>query len=90
MTTPVAAEHMAAEISRLRVELEKANEQSEHFERQWYLRGDEIEALNAKLGEQQSVAEEWWPVIHDTLRNYSMTTLVDEEGYGYPLIEVMK
>lgn len=54
MTTPFAAEHMAAEISRLRVELEKANEQSEHFERQWYLRGDEIEALNAKLGEQQS------------------------------------
>ena len=54
MTTPFAAEHMAAEISRLRVELEKANEQSEHFERQWYLRGDEIEALNAKLGEPQS------------------------------------
>lgn len=57
MTTPFAAEHMAAEISRLRVELEKANEQSEHFERQWYLRGDEIAELNAKLGEQQSVPD---------------------------------
>ncbi|MFA5387888.1 MAG: hypothetical protein WC322_05925, partial [Candidatus Paceibacterota bacterium] len=25
----------------------KANEQAEHFEREWYLRGDEIEKLSA-------------------------------------------
>ena len=32
------------EIERLRAALAKANEQAEHFERQWYLRGDAIEA----------------------------------------------
>ena len=42
------------EIDRLRSELGKANSQTAHFEREWYLRGDEIEALTAKLGEQAS------------------------------------
>jgi anti-sigma factor ChrR (cupin superfamily) len=44
----------AAEITRLRAEVERltavvkaANAQAEHFERQWYLRGDEVEALRA-------------------------------------------
>lgn len=31
------------EIAHLRNELKKANEQTEHFEREWYLRGDAIE-----------------------------------------------
>jgi len=35
----------AAEIERLRSELAKANEQSELFERGWYLRGDALEKL---------------------------------------------
>jgi hypothetical protein len=34
-----------AENEALRVSLKKANEQAEHFEREWYLRGDENEAL---------------------------------------------
>ncbi len=37
------------EIERLRVCLSKANEQAEHFEREWYLRGDEIEQLRTEL-----------------------------------------
>lgn len=37
------------EIERLRVCLSKANEQAEHFEREWYLRGDELEQLRAEL-----------------------------------------
>ena len=45
------------EIDRLRSELGKANSQTAHFEREWYLRGDEIEALTAKLGEQASVPD---------------------------------
>ena len=49
------------EIDRLRSELGKANSQTAHFEREWYLRGDEIEALTAKLGEQASVPE-WWKI----------------------------
>lgn len=36
------------EIARLTECLERANSQAEHFEREWYLRGDEIEALKAQ------------------------------------------
>lgn len=36
-----------AECERLTVCLNKANSQAEHFEREWYLRGDEIERLRA-------------------------------------------
>lgn len=36
----------AAEIERLRACLQKANDQAEHFEREWYLRGNEIERLD--------------------------------------------
>ncbi|HZW25151.1 MAG TPA: DUF551 domain-containing protein [Gallionella sp.] len=39
----------ADEIERLRAVLSKANEQTEHFEREWYLRGDELEQLRAEL-----------------------------------------
>jgi hypothetical protein len=35
------------EIERLRGALKTANKQAEHFEREWYLRGDAIEALLA-------------------------------------------
>lgn len=35
------------EIERLRAALTKANAQAERFEREWYLRGDEIEQLRA-------------------------------------------
>ncbi|MFP5483588.1 MAG: hypothetical protein ACLGGW_09975 [Gammaproteobacteria bacterium] len=35
------------ENQRLVACLEKANAQAEHFEREWYLRGDEIERLQA-------------------------------------------
>ena len=35
----------AAEIERLTAELHKANAHAEEFERNWYLRGDEIERL---------------------------------------------
>ena len=38
-------------IMRLEGALVKANAQAEHFEREWYLRGDEIEQLKAKLKE---------------------------------------
>lgn len=37
------------EIARLTQCLHKANEQAEHFEREWYLRGDEIERLREAL-----------------------------------------
>lgn len=34
-------------------------------------------------------SEESWHLIHDTLRNYRMSTLSDGEGDGYPLIDAM-
>jgi hypothetical protein len=34
-----------AEIARLTAALKRANDQAEHFEREWYLRGDELEQL---------------------------------------------
>jgi hypothetical protein len=39
------------EIERLTAALKKANEQAEHFEREWYLRGDELEKLKQERGE---------------------------------------
>jgi hypothetical protein len=35
--------------------LKKANDQAEHFEREWYLRGDEIERLKAAQPAQEPV-----------------------------------
>ena len=37
----------AVEIERLSAALKAANSQAEHFEREWYLRGDEIECLHS-------------------------------------------
>ncbi len=40
-----------AENEALKLALAKANMQAEHFEREWYLRGDEIEALESEAKE---------------------------------------
>ena len=41
-----------------------------------------------RLAEMQ--VPEWMaPVIQNTIRNYRMTTMVDSEGDGYPLIDAM-
>ena len=48
------AEHFQAalaEIERLADALKRANNQAEHFEREWYLRGDEIEAAMPTMRE---------------------------------------
>ena len=37
------ADEAADEIERLTQALKKANDQAEHFEREWYLRGDALE-----------------------------------------------
>ena len=47
------------EIERLREALTAANAQAEHFEREWYLRGDEIERLRAELAESKQDAARW-------------------------------
>lgn len=40
------------EIERLTACLNKANDQAEHFEREWYLRGDRLEAAETEVLEQ--------------------------------------
>jgi hypothetical protein len=42
-------ERMRTEIARLSACLKKANDQAEHFEREWYLRGDALKLVKAKL-----------------------------------------
>ena len=44
-------EAQKAEIERLTASLKRANETAEHFERHWYLRGDEIERLTAECAD---------------------------------------
>ena len=44
---------LIAENDRLTACLEKANISTEHFEREWYLRGDELDTLRAQLAEAQ-------------------------------------
>lgn len=41
------SEALERENKRLTEALHRANSQAEHFEREWYLRGDEIERLQA-------------------------------------------
>jgi hypothetical protein len=43
-----AIEALVAERDRLTAALARSNSQAEHFEREWYLRGDELETLSAE------------------------------------------
>ena len=54
-----AIDNLRAEKDRLTTCLEKANISTEHFEREWYLRGDELDNLRAQLAEAQRDAERW-------------------------------
>jgi hypothetical protein len=49
-------DHFIWEIERLREALKNANENHEHFQREWYLRGDEIERLRQIVLKLNSVA----------------------------------
>jgi hypothetical protein len=59
----------ASEIDRLTGALKRANSQAEHFEREWYLRGDALEAQAAELATLRADAERWrywrnfWPAL---------------------------
>lgn len=47
-----SADHLrrlVRENEALRESINKANQQAEHFEREWYLRGDQVEAKDALL-----------------------------------------
>lgn len=66
----------------------------ELFEQIGHIADDEkcIELLARALSKPAAgvaVPEGWRDVIHNTLRNYRMSTLDDGEGGGYPLIDAM-
>ena len=50
---------LRTEIARLTNCLKRANAQAEHLEREWYLRGDEIERLTAQLKEPEQKPVAW-------------------------------
>ena len=79
---------LRAEKNRLTACLEKANASAEHFEREWYLRGDELDNLRAQLAEAQRDAERYrslrrgqkWSVIDwkgDALRADDLDAAID-------------
>lgn len=58
-------DNLSAEKDRLTACLEKANISAEHFEREWCLRGDELDNLRAQLAEAQRDAERLdWIIEH--------------------------
>ena len=59
---PLLGDEAADEIERLTQALKKANDQAEHFEREWYLRGDEIERLRAALNDIAQHQDSEWPL----------------------------
>lgn len=62
-----AIEALEREVEGLRTALKKANDQAEHFERQWYLRGDAIETLEAEIARGKAHAN----IIREGLKSMS-------------------
>ena len=58
-------DNLSAEKDRLTACLEKANISTEHFEREWYLRGDELDTLRAQLAKAQRDSDRLdWIIEH--------------------------
>lgn len=74
-------ESQAAQIEALTAALSKANSQTEHFERHWYLRGDEIEALTKDAARYQVLRRgQHWSTINgigDMLRGEALDEAID-------------
>lgn len=63
---------LCSEVERLTGCLERANAQTEHFERQWYLRGDALEAERAKVAILRGAADD-----NELMQNPSVQLLVE-------------
>lgn len=69
-----------AEIERLTLALKKANEQAEHFEREWYLCGDKLENLTSVREKRQPLSDEQ---IDAALQAWFGNVLGNSAGYRY-------
>lgn len=70
---PECLRELREENTRLGDALKAANDQTEQFEREWYLRGDEIERLRTTMqqvladAQAQDALPEWWPMMEAAL-----------------------
>lgn len=55
---------LRSEVERLTGCLKRANDQAEHFERHWYLRGDEIDSLSADVKRLRATIERVAAIAH--------------------------
>ena len=74
-------ERLRAEIARLTAALKRANDQAEHFEREWYLRGDALEAVKEKL----KIDDEYG--LYDTVCNALLVNAEVSGGLRAPMPE---
>lgn len=70
---------MRGEIERLRAALKQANSQAEHFEREWYLRGDEIDKLRAAVEALAALVQRDRVALYQA-HAHPVTGAVDEAG----------
>ena len=79
--SPDRIERLLAEVERLREALTAANAQAERFEREWYLRGDEVERLRRDAARYRLLRRgQHWSVIDgigNELRAEALDAAVD-------------
>ena len=68
------------EIERLTANIKKANDQAEHFERHWYLRGDEIERLRAALVAAMAIVQQDRVSLYECSRNQATGEIEPEDA----------
>jgi len=80
----------ADEIERLTQALKKANDQAEHFEREWYLRGDEIEHQQLCIRDLNGILNEKRAEIERLRADAERYRWLRNEGNPYALLVVGK
>jgi len=78
---------LRVEVERLTECLHRANAQAEHFEREWYLRGDEVDALRAKIAEMEKQKPVAW--LHETRRDSDVVTDAVKHVWGKAVVGAM-
>ena len=80
--TQAETETLRARIAELEAALLRANDQAEHFEREWYLRGDRIEELEAALSAAEQDARRYRWMFPDYPWSYPPSLVLKWNGTG--------